>query len=403
MPSYKYKSYDSKGEMIMGSIEAVDRAAALYAIKQRGLLPVEVYIDKSLSHALKKIIIAKVPVKDLAVFCRQFATILSSGVTALSAMDILRRQTSNRRLRKAVELAYLDLQKGRTLSQSFRARVNVFPELLINMVESGEVNGALDYAMLRMAIHYEKENWINQKIKSAMTYPTVLLTASVLMVVFMVYFILPSFMTLIDTSTGDIPEITKMVIGTAEFVRTRWYYIFIFLSLIIGIIKYAASDQRILKLHHKLMLHIPVLGKIIMKIIASRFARTVGILLASGIPLLSALESSKSIVKNALAEEAIEKSIVAVRNGQDLAIPLRESGVFDPMLVRMVQIGEQTGTLDEMLTKTADFFDSEVEAGIGRLMLLIEPAMLILMGIVVGTVVMAMLLPMYSMLGNLGV
>lgn len=403
MAYFRYRSVDQKGKIVKGSLEVIDKAAALYIIKQKGLIPLEINVDNDFTHWLRKVNYSRVPVKDIAILCRQFATILTAGVTILSAMDMLRKQTSNKLLGQAIDAAFEDLQKGRTLSQSLRAREGVFPELLISMIEAGELSGTLDNTMVRMAAHYEKESWINHKVKAAMTYPMVLLSVSVLMVVFMVYFILPNFISLIDTSNNDIPALTKAVMNSTEFVRTRWYVVIGVLASVVLAFKYITARGSGRMAYHRILLGVPVLGKVIRKIVATKFTRTLGILLASGISLLSSLESVKNVVGNAVAEEAISNALTAVKNGEGLAAPLEATPIFDTMVVKMIQIGEETGALDEMLLKTADFFDAEVEAGLTQLTLLIEPIMLIVMGAIVGTIVVAMLLPMYSMLTNLGV
>ncbi len=405
MAFYKYKSVDRRGKYVKGSLEAVDEASALYLVKQKGLTPLEITIDKDITHLLKEVNYNRVPIKEIAMLARQFATILAAGVTVISAMDMLKKQASNKLLRKALETAYEDLQKGRSLAQSLRNREgeNVFPQLLVNMIEAGEISGTLEETMLRMADHYEKESRINQKIKAAMTYPAILLCISALMVVFMVYFILPSFMTLIDTTSVEIPALTEAVINMTEFMRIKWYIIIAALVTAAALLKYLTGRGRVRIMYHRLLLKLPILGKVIRKITASRFARTLGMLQKSGIPLISSLESVKNVVGNGVAEEAIERAIKAVKNGQGLAAPLEASGVFEVVLVKMVQVGEETGSLDEMLLKTADYFDAEVETGLNQLMQVIEPAMLIIMGAVVGTIVIAMLLPMYGMLNNLGI
>jgi type IV pilus assembly protein PilC len=403
MAYFRYRSVDPKGKVVKGSLEAIDKAAALYIIKQKGLIPLEINVDNDFSHWLRKVNYTRVPVKDIAIFCRQFATILNAGVTMLSAVDMLRKQTANKLLRKALDAVFEELQKGRTLSQSLRSREGVFPELLVSMIEAGELSGTLDSTMVRMAAHYEKESWITQKVKAAMTYPTILLSVSVLMVIFLVYFILPNFISLIDTSQGDIPALTKAVMDITEFVRTRWYVVIGAFALIVIAFKYITARGNGRRTYHRILLRVPVLGKVMRRIIASKFTRTLGILLASGISLLSSLESVRNVVGNAIAEDAITKALTAVKNGTGLAAPLEATPIFDTMVVKMIQIGEETGSLDEMLLKTADFFDSEVEAGLTQLTLLIEPIMLIFMGAIVGTIVIAMLLPMYSMLNNIGV
>ncbi|HYE84219.1 MAG TPA: type II secretion system F family protein [Clostridia bacterium] len=403
MAYFIYRSVDPKGKIVKGNVEAIDKAAALYIIKQKGLIPLEVNVDKDFTHWLRKVNYNRIPVKDIAILCRQFAAILTAGVTVLSAMDMLRKQTSNKRLRNAVDAAFEDLQKGRTLSQSLRAREGIFPELLVSMIEAGELSGTLDNTMVRMAAHYEKESWITGKVKAAMTYPLILLSVSLLMVIFLVYFILPNFMTLIDTSGGEIPALTRTVMNATEFVRTRWYVVIaVFVAAAVAF-RYFTTRKKGRRLYHGILLRVPVLGKVIKRIVASKFTRTLGILLASGISLLSSLESVRNVVGNAVAEEAIENALTAVKNGEGLAASLEATPIFDTMVVKMIQIGEDTGSLDEMLIKTADFFDTEVEAGLTQLMLLIEPIMLILMGTIVGVIVVAMLLPMYGMLNNLNI
>lgn len=403
MAYFRYRTVDQKGKAIKGSIEAIDAAAALYIIKQRGLVPIEINSDNNFSHWLRKVNRSRVPVKDIAIFCRQLASILTAGVTILSAIDMLRKQTVNKLLRKAFDAVFEELQKGRPLAQSLRSREGIFPELLINMIEAGELSGTLDSTMVRMAAHYEKESWINQKIKAAMTYPLVLLSIAVLMIVFLVYFILPNFMTLIDTSNKNIPALTKAVMDITEFVRTKWYVVIGAFVLIAASFKYITARGNGRRVYHRMLMQVPVLGRVMRRIIAAKFTRTLGILLASGISLLSSLESVRNVVGNAIAEDAINNAIAAVKNGAGLAAPLEAAPIFDTMVVKMIQIGEETGSLDEMLIKTADFFDSEVEAGLTQLTLLIEPVMLIIMGAIVGTIVVAMLLPMYSMLKNIGV
>jgi len=403
MAYYKYRSVDKNGKHVNGSLEAFDKAMAVYLVKQKGLIPLEVDIDNDVSYLFMKLNYRKVPIKDMAVFVRQFATIITAGVTVISAMDMLKKQTANKYIRKALEAAFEDLQKGRNLSESLRNRENVFPQLLVNMIEAGELSGTLDSTMQRMAVHYEKESHITGKIKAAMTYPIILLSISVLMVIFMVYFILPNFMMLVDTSQDDIPELTKAVMDITEYVRTKWYVILGVLTAAAAFINYITTRGKGRRMYHGLLLQIPVLGKVIKKIVASKFTRTLGILTASGISLLPALESVRNVVGNAIAEEAISNTLTAVKNGEGLAASLETSRIFDNMVVKMIQIGEETGSLDEMLIKTADFYDSEVEAGLTQLTLVIEPVMLMLMGVIIGTIVLAMLLPMYDMLNNLGV
>lgn len=403
MAYFRYRSADQNGKIIKGSLEAMDKASAIYIIKQKDLIPLEVLYDKDFSRSLRKLKRQKVPIKDMAVFCRQFATILTAGITVLSAMDMLRDQTPNKLLRKGIEDAFEDIKKGMTLSQSLRERGDIFPELLISMIEAGELSGTLDSTMNRMAVHYEKESRIAQKIKSAMTYPVILLSLSLLMVIYMVYFVLPNVIMLLDTSESDIPALTQALINTTEYARTRWYVIAGAFIAINAAFRYIISKEAGRRLYHRILLRIPVLGKTMGKIAVSRFTRTLGILLESAVPMLSSLESVRNVCGNAVAEEAINNAMAAVKNGEGLAASLEESPIFDSMMTKMIRIGEETGTLDEMLVRTSDFFESEVETELMNLMLLLEPAMLIIMGVIVGTIVMAMLLPMYTQLNALGV
>ena len=402
MPKYLYRAVDRMGKPINGTFEASDKASVLYMIKDRGLLPLDISEDNSLETLLKKLNTVKIPLADLSVFCRQFSTILNSGITILGAVEMLRRQTRNKRFRKILSEVYEELQKGHSLAQSMKTHGDAFPPLLTNMIDAGEVSGTLDITMQRLASHYEKENSINQKIKAAMSYPIVLLSMSIGMILFMVYGVLPNFMGMVDNGT-EMPELTKIVIGATDLLRYQAHYVLIAIVLLAVVFKRITAKGKGKRAYHELLLKMPFLGQVIRKIVASKFSRTLGILLTSGLPLLSCLDATGKVVGNAVAEDGIKSAITALKNGQGLSAPLAASGVFDPIVVQMIQIGEDSGSLEDMLAKTADFFDEEVESGLSQLMNVIQPVMIVLMGVVIGIMVIAMLLPMYGMLENLGV
>jgi len=342
--------------------------------------------------------INKVKVKDIAVFARQFHAMLNAGVTLIHCLNILGQQTENLILREAIEKIYEDVQKGFALSDAMGKHRDIFPELFINMVDAGEVSGNLDTIMDRMASHYEKEAKLQTKIRDAAIYPIILALVSSAVVVFMLTAILPSFVNMFESSGVNLPVPTLVLLRISNGLRQHWYFFIIVLFVVILIVdKYANTDIGKKKLD-ELKLRVPILRNTIIIISASRFARTLSILLSSGIPLLTAMDIISKVIGNRVLSDGLLNVKEDLRKGFDLSGSVQRLNLLPPMVNAMIRIGEESGSLDEIMKKTADFYDYEVEAAMQRLTALLEPLMIIIMAVIIGFLIIAMYLPMIDMI-----
>lgn len=395
MGKFKYRVMNSDGEKIEGSYEADSREEVIDYISSNGYYPLmvnEVVESANIEFKINK----KVKLKDLSIFCRQFYTMLNAGVPILTCLDILSGQIENAKLKEATKGIQEEVEKGGVLSDAMKKHVDVFPELLVSLVASGEASGNLDAIMLRMATHYEKENKMNNKVKSAMIYPMVLSFVAIGAVVFILTYVMPTFMGIFEESGTTLPWSTKLLLGLSTGIKNNWFMIMVVLLLIItGTNIYLKTDQGIL-ISSKLKLKIPVIKKLNEMIIVSRFTRTLSTLIASGLPLIDSIQIVAGVAGNKIAEQALMKIKDKVMRGESLYSSMKESEVFPPMLYSMVKIGEDTGSLDDILNKTADFYDEELENTIQTSVALIEPLLIVIMGLVIGFIVVSIMLPMFD-------
>jgi len=339
----------------------------------------------------------KVSTKDLAIFSRQFATMIEAGVPLLRSMNILQTQVDNKALGKALQMAIKDLERGLTLSEALGNHPKVFPLMYVNMIEAGEVGGVLEEVLERMANHFEKEDEIKEKVKSALTYPTVVFTMAVLAVVFMLIFVLPSFISIYDGMDIELPLSTRIVMGISNGLQSYWYLMIGIIILIIFAVRRFLNDPRGRLMWDNYTLKMPVFGELQRKLIISRFSRTLGTLLKSGVPIITALEVVRKTTDNAVMSNSIEKAKKNVRDGQGLAEPLSDSGVFTQMALQMIAVGEETGELDSLLEKISFFYDREVDVTVSKLSSALEPIIMVFMGVIIGGIVIAFMLPMVKM------
>ena len=395
MGKFKYRVMNSDGEKIEGSYEADSREEVIDYISSNGYYPLmvnEVVESANIEFKINK----KEKIMDLSIFCRQFYTMLNAGVPILTCLDILSGQIENAKLKEATKGIQEEVEKGGVLSDAMKKHVDVFPELLVSLVASGEASGNLDAIMLRMATHYEKENKINNKVKSAMIYPMVLSFVAVGAVVFILTYVMPTFMGIFEESGTTLPWSTKLLLGLSTGIKNNWFIIMVVLLLVItGTNIFLKTDQGIL-ISSKLKLKIPVIKKLNEMIIVSRFTRTLSTLIASGLPLIDSIEIVAGVAGNKIAEQALMKIKDKVMRGESLYSSMKESEVFPPMLYSMVKIGEDTGSLDDILNKTADFYDEELENTIQTSVALIEPLLILVMGLVIGFIVISIMLPMFD-------
>lgn len=397
MPVYQYKAVSVRGENIEGTYTAKSKNEVVMMLKENQNYPVS--IQESVSKDIRDFqLLSKVKTKDIAVFCRQFYTMLNSGITIIQCLDILRQQVESKKLKKAVGEVYEDVQKGLTFSEALKKHPVVFPQLMTYMVAAGEVSGSLDIVMDRLSTHYEKENKIQNKVKGAMIYPIILSLVSAVTVIFLLTFVMPTFLSMFQSSGVALPLPTRMLLSFSEAIKAYWYvFIIVSLALFYGVKRFVNSEEGQLEFD-KFKLSIPLLNKLNQKIISARFSRTLSTLLISGIPLLQSLENVANSVGNRYAAEGIMKAMEDIQKGADIATPIKQTGLFPPMLDNMIRIGEESGTLDEILDKTANFYDEEVDFAISKMTTMLEPIMIVFMAIIIGFIVIAMVLPMFDMM-----
>lgn len=400
MAIFKYKAINSEGQRIEGSQSADSENQIREMLLSNQYYPLS--IEKENSKSKKSFSFnSKVKLKDIAVFCRQFYVMLDSGLSIGKALNILIEQCEKPKLREALIGVNGELKRGETLASSMRKRKDVFPNLLTSMIDAGERSGNLDIILKRMAEYYEKETKIRGKIKSAMIYPIVLGVVAIIAITFILTFVMPTFVQMFEENNVDLPMSTKMVLGTSKMLGK--YGIIIFLILVTAIIllgKYLKSEEGQYKLS-SINLKIPVIKKLTQKIIVSRFTRTMGIVSSSGMSLVTSIEIVASVVGNKIAEKELLKVKEKVLKGEGLGDSIINIKIFPPMLASMVKIGEEAGSLDSILDKTADFYDDELEREIKTATALIEPSMIVLMGIIIGFLLISILTPMFKMYNSI--
>ena len=396
MKNFKYRAMKSDGTKVEGRFEANSKADVMNMITTSGYYPLmveEIIESKQIEFKLFE----KVTTKDLAIFCRQFYTMLNAGVSITNAISILSNELPNKKLREILSDIEDDIKKGETLSESMARHKKYFPQLLISMVESGEISGNIDEMMLRMSVHFEKEYKLNNKIKSAMTYPSVLSVVAIGAVMFIMTFVMPTFVDMFEEEGIALPMITRALLGASEFLSNNLIFILIFIAILVVAFNAYKKTPNGIVVMSKLKLSLPVLGTLNKKIIVSRFTRTLSTLLSAGVSLVHALPTVAGVLENKVAEDAILKIRERVVRGDGLSSPIRENYIFPKMLSSMIKIGEESGSLDDILNKTADFYDDEVEQAIQTATSLIEPLLIVVMGVVIGGIVISIMLPMFDM------
>jgi type IV pilus assembly protein PilC len=396
MPVYVWKGRTLAGEAQSGEIEVSRQEEALDILRKKKLLVT----------ALKPKGGFKMPAfggpgvstKDLAIFTRQFATMISAGLPLVQCLDILAKQASKPSFGRVIGEVTREVESGSTLSDALGKHKNVFDDLFRNMVAAGEAGGVLDEILMRLATYIEKADALKRKVQSALVYPGVVLTVAMGATAFMLIFIIPTFAKMFSDFGGELPLPTKIVLIMSNFLTSYWWaMILAMVAAGIAFTRYYATDggKRVVD---QIMLKFPVIGDVLLKGAVARFTRTLGTLIASGVPILSGLEITARTAGNKVISEAIMDARASIREGETVAAPLKASGVFPPMVVQMISVGEQTGALDEMLTKIAVFYESEVDTAVDTLTSIIEPVMIVVMGGIVGGMVVAMYLPMFKLI-----
>jgi type IV pilus assembly protein PilC len=399
MAAYGYSAIDAQGIELRGEIHAPDLDAAREQLRLRGLLAQYLHEMPAEGEEGVRTVFKKVKPKSLQIFSRQFATMIDAGLSVVSALVILEEQTDDKYLSAVLTELRADVEGGLLLSQAMSRHPKIFNRLYIAMVEAGEAAGILDQVLDRVAFQIEKETQIKRRVKSAMIYPTMVLIFATLVLIGMLLFLVPIFVDIFKTLGGDLPTLTQYVVTMSDFLRANWMFIFPFCAgVFFGFRKFKKTETG-RKLWDRFKLRVPMkIGGVVLKVTIARFSRTLSTLVAAGVDIIQALEITGQTAGNWVVENALSDVRARVHEGMPIAQPIVENPVFPPMVGHMVKIGEETGELEKMLGKIADFYEDEVDSAISTLTSIIEPVMMIGVGLMVGVIIISMYLPMFKML-----
>lgn len=400
MPIYTYEAKNIHGIILKGKIEAVDEKSVTLALREKNYYPMKIKEYKeSMNVDLSDF--KKISLKDISILCRQFSVIISAGISIIRAIEIVKEQTENPKLKKILNSVNEEIQKGKTLSVAMREHKEM-PDMLTNMLEVGETSGTLDKIMGTMASYYEKEYKQQQKIKQAMTYPMVISIFALLVVTGLVVKVIPIFTGMITSSGGEIPTPTRIVMGMSDFLRTKGLLLLLIIFFIVVLVKFNDKKNKSTLKNDSFKMKIPVFGKIYIKIITARFARTFGILMSSGVSLMQSIDICSQVLESKTIGDMLISVKEEIKKGASMGDSLSSRKIFPVMLTQMIKIGEESGSLDEVLVKTADYYDDEVDVATAQMTTLIEPAIIIVLAVVVGFIILSIILPIFSMYNSVG-
>lgn len=404
MAKYKYSVRDQGGKTLKGVVEAKGREDAVQSLRSKNLIVVSIDECKSGQSSLKALFggRCKITMDDLAVFCRQLATMIDAGIPVVSALDILADQGDKPYFKEIVANARDSVETGSSLSEALAKNETVFSELFVNMTRAGESSGMLDEILDRLATYLEKTASLQRKVKSALVYPSAVTTMALVITVFLMIKVIPMFKDIYAGFGGQLPTPTAMLIAVSDFVKAYFYIVIGGLAVMLFLLsKYVKTDRGKYNFD-KQLLNFPVFGILFKKVAVAKFTRTLSTLIKSGVPILNSLEIVGKTSGNCVVEKAVDNVRASVREGEPIATPLSRSGIFPTMVVRMVAVGEQTGELEKMLSKVADFYDEQVDAAVQGLTSLIEPLIIAFLGIVIGGIVVCMFLPILNLSSAIG-
>ncbi len=398
MPVFAYQGRTMQGSTA-GEIEAPDRTAAVAELRRKAILVTSIKekAGGSARAAATARFSGKVKDKEMAIFTRQFSTMVDAGLPLVQCLTILSEQSDSKTLRAVTSKVAGSVEAGSTLADALRRHPKTFDELFVNLVEVGEAGGILDTVLQRLSVYIEKAAALKRKVKSAMVYPATIISVAFIVVLFMLTFVIPTFATMFSSMGADLPLPTVIVIKLSNFVSSYWWLVIAAVAgVVFGIRAYYRTEGG-KSVIDALLLKLPVFGTLIRKVAVARFTRTLGTLVSSGVPILEGLRITARTAGNRVVERAVLETRASVTAGKTLAEPLKTSTVFPPMVVQMISVGEQTGALDAMLNKIADFYDDEVDTAVGALTALLEPLMIVFLGVIIGGLVIAMYLPIFRL------
>ena len=397
MATFSYVGIDTTGKEKKGSIDAEDRDRAVAAVKQLGLIPTEVteqnFLNKDIDISFSK----KASARDLSLFCRQFSSLLRAGVTVVDALNMLSESTENKGFSAAIKGCAITIQKGETLGVAMRDYTQYFDTTMISLVDAGEASGSLDVSMERMAIQYEKSAHIKGLVKKAMIYPIIVIIVAIAVVVVMLLWVVPSFMEMFEEIDMDMPKMTQLVINLSDFLKSNYITVAIVAVVVFVVCKLLGKTQAVKIFMARLGLRIKFIANFTVKNSCAKMARTLSTLTGSGLSLTEAIEITSHTMTNVLFKDALINAKTEVMQGVPLSEPLQRSGIFPAMIINMIKIGEETGELDDMLEKSANYYEEEVELATQSLLAAIEPMIILLLAGIVVFILLAVFSPMVAL------
>ena len=393
MAQYNYRAMDKNGKAKKGTVEAVSEDKAKEKLKSEGYIIQEIKEQGAGSRVGGK----KVKDQDLAVFCKQFVAVLNAGVTVIAALEMMSEQMDNKTLQRGLREAQAFVQKGGTLADAFKLNPKIFPPILVNMVAAGEMSGSLETSFERLTTHFENANKLKSKVKGAMTYPIVILLVVIAVVVVLLVGVVPTFADMFRDLGSDLPMATQLLVNFSNFLKEKWYIVVAVVAALIVAFKAFGKTEAGSLLYAKIAIKMPLFGNLTVKSSAATFSRTLSTLMASGIPLMDAIEQTAKMINNRIIREGLLDAKVQVAKGVPLSKPIRDMEIFPNMLPQMIKIGEETGNIEDMMDKVADYYEMEVNNATDALTAMMEPLIIVVMGVTVGGIVLAIYSPMLSM------
>ncbi len=405
MPKFAYKALNKDGKEIFGIVQSDSQALAINDVRSLGLFPTTVREatrrDEKKARREKKgldeLYFGGVKKKELVVMTRQLSTLIDAGLPLLRSINVLIAQLKPCKLRDILREVGGDIQSGSTFSEALAKHPKQFDRLFVNMVRAGEVGGMLEAVLQRLAIFMERREALKRRVKGAMVYPIFVIGAATAIVSFLLVKVVPVFAEVFDDFGGELPAPTKFLMACGDFMVYNWWLLLVIMNSTIITVKVAMKVPALQRMFDKIVLKMPLVGDLVTKVCVARFARTLGTLINSGVPILQALKITKETIGNSVVQNAVDKVHDSIKEGDTIAAPLDETKVFPPMVVNMIDVGEETGNLDAMLAKVADIYDAEVETAVEAMLQLMEPAIIIILGGIIGFIVVSLYLPIFTL------
>lgn len=400
---YSYKVRDPAGRLASGQIEAENRNSVIDSLLKQNYYILSLQ-ENSVSRAAlgKPLELGSISTRDMVIMTRQLSTMLSAGLSILRAFSILSEQTNNKKLRRTILQVRNDIEEGMPLWQAMSRHPRVFTQIYINMIKAGEMGGVLDLVLDRLSSHMEREDEIETKVRNASIYPSVIAIFALIVVVGIITFVLPTFANMFAEAGSELPLPTRILLGISDFIKAYWYILIPAVIALVGLWRYIGKTPGGRWYYDSIKLKMPVIGGTVSRIVEARFARTMGTLVRSGIPVLQALETVEGVAGNVVVAAGLKQARESIAEGESITGPLQRVGIFEPMVTQMIAVGEETGTLDDMLVRMADYFDKEVMHMVEAMMAIVEPLLIIVVATMIGAIIVATMLPMFDMFSVVG-